>query len=235
MKLSRIIVVLALTFGMVTQLYAAQNKPFELAADVIEYDSSSGIMTGKGAVVLTQDNAVLTGSNVQYNSKSQEAFMTGGVKLVQDNTTLTADELRSYENNHVIASGSVELVRGDSTLTGPQVDYFVDKAYAVIENNGRLVMPDGVMTANKLEANLNDSQVVGTGNVHIVSPTRQLDATSDKVVYYGAKGETGRAVLSGNARAVQEGNVLVGNKLTIYLEDKAVSAQGRSQLVVQPQ
>lgn len=235
MKLSRIILVLALTLGMVTQIYAAQNKPFELAADVIEYDSASGVMTGQGSVKLTQDNAVMTGSNVQYNTKTKEAHITGGVKLVQDNAVMTAEELLSYDNNHIIATGGVELVQGQNTLTGPQLDYYADKAYAVINQSARLTMPDGIMTADKIEAYLNDNQVTGTGHVHLVSETRQLDATSEQAIYYGAKGETGKVILSGNARAVQEGNVLTGNKLTLYLEDKAVNAQGRTKLVIQPQ
>lgn len=236
MKISRITLVLALCLGMVTQLYAEQqNKPFELAADVIEYDSTSGVMTGEGSVKLTQADAVLTGSNAEYNTKTKEARVTGGVKLVQDDAVMTAQEIRSYDNNHIIGIGGIELIKGESTLTGPQIDYYVDKAYAVINSDARLTMPDGVMTANKIEANLNDNQVTGSGNVHLVSQTRQLDATSDQAVYYGAKGETGRVVLTGNARAVQEGNVLTGNKLTLYLEDKAVNAQGRTQLVIQPQ
>lgn len=220
---------------MATQIYAAQDKPFELAADVIEYDSASGIMTGQGSVKLTQANAVITGSNAQYNTKSKEAYVTGNVKLVQDDAVMTAQEVRSYDNNHIIASGGIELVKGESTLTGPEVDYYVDKAYAVINSNARLTMPDGIMTADKIEASLNDNQVTGTGDVHLVSQVRQLDATSDKAVYYGSKGEPGRVILSGNARAVQQGNVLTGNKLTIYLDDKAVNAQGRTQLVIQPQ
>lgn len=235
MRISRILLVLALTLGMVTQIYAAQNKPFELAADVIEYDSATGIMTGEGAVTLTQDKAVLTGSNVQYNTKTQEAYITGGVRLVQDNAVMTAAELRSYGNNHIIASGDIELVQGESTLTGPQLDYYADKGYAIVNANARLSMPDGVMTADKIEAYLNDNKVIGTGHVHLASQTRQLDATSDQAEYFAPKGETGRVILSGNARAVQEGNVLTGHKLTIYLEDQAVSAQGRTKLVIQPQ
>jgi lipopolysaccharide export system protein LptA len=216
-------------------MYAEQSKAFELAADVIEYDSASGMMTGTGAVKLTQGNAVLTGSNVQYNTKTKEAYITGGIRLEQDGAVMTAGEVRSYDNNQFIASGDVELVKADSILTGPQLDYYADKAYAVVNQNARLTMTEGVMTADKIEAYLNDNQVTGTGHVHLVSPARQLDATSEQAVYYGAKGQPGHVILTGNARAVQEGNVLTGSKLTIYLEDKAVNAQGRTQLVIQPQ
>lgn len=235
MKISRILFIAVLVLGITAQIYAEQSKTFELAADVIEYDSSSGMMTGTGAVKLTQGNAVLTGSNVQYNTKTKEAYITGGIRLEQDGAVMTATELRSYDNNRFIASGDVELVKADSTLTGPQLDYYADKAYAVVNQNARLTMTEGVMTADKIEAYLNDNQVTGTGHVHIVNPARQLDATSEQAVYYGAKDQPGRVILSGNARAVQEGNVLTGSKLTIYLEDKAVNAQGRTQLVIQPQ
>lgn len=235
-KLKIFVVAILLSFGTAVAICAETDKPVELNADTIEYDSVQGIMTAQGSVRLTRDGAVLTGPSAQYNTKTKEALVTGGVKVVKEDTTLTAAEVRSYNDNYLVATGQAVLVKGDNTLAGPKIEHWTDKQYSLVTGGARLTMPDGFMTADKVEAFHNEDRAVGSGNVHIISDTRKLDATSDQAVYYGAKtGQQGKAVLTGNARAVQDGNVLTGNTLTIYLDDKAMDAQGRPKLVVKPQ
>lgn len=234
-KLGAVLLAGLLSFGIAAQMQAAQNKPVELAAEVIEYNSATGVMIATGNVRMTQDNAVMTGLSAEYNTKTKEAYVTGGVKVIKDDAILTSAEVRSYENNHIIATGDAVLVKGESRLTGPKIDYYSDKQYALVPEAAHMTMPDGVMTANQIEAYIDENKAIGTGNVHIVSEVRQMDATADKAVYYGAKDAQGKAVLTGNARAVQEGNTLTGETLTIYMDDKAMDAQGRTKLVVKPQ
>lgn len=225
--------------GATTGIYAAQkNAPVELTADTIEYDSTKGLMTAQGGVKMTQDTAVITGAQAEYNTKTKEAYITGGIKAVDGDTTLTAAELRSYNNSHLIASGDALLIKGDSQLTGPQVEYFTDREYALVTGWAKLTTPDGIMTANQVEAYTREDRAVGKGNVHIVSDTHKLDAKADQAVYYGAKAaqNANKVILSGNARAVQDGNTLTGNTLTIYLDGKAMEAGGgRNKLVIKPQ
>lgn len=235
-KISAALIAALVTFGAAASLQAEQNKPVELSAQTIEYNSSTGVMIAQGGVRMIQDNAVLTGTSAEYNTKTREAYVTGGVKVVKEDTTLTSAEVRSYDNNHLVATGNAVLVKGQNTLTGPKIDYYADKQYAVIPGGARLTMPDGFMTADKIEAFIQEDKAVGTGNVHIVSDVRKLDAVADNVTYYGTKGGgQGKAILTGNARAVQEGNILTGETLTIRLNDKAMDATGRTKLVVQPQ
>ncbi|MCX7780724.1 MAG: organic solvent tolerance protein OstA [Negativicutes bacterium] len=222
-----------------TGIYAAQkNSPVELTADTIEYDSVQGIMVAQGGIRLTQDTAIITGAKAEYNTKTKEAYVAGGVKAVDRDATLTAAEIRAYGNSHLIASGDAELVKGDSRLTGPKVEYFTDREYAQVAGPARLATPDSVMTAGMLEAFIREDRAVGKGNVHIVSDKHKLDATADQATYYGAKAQESpnKVILSGNARAVQDGNTLTGNTLTIYLDDKAMQADGgRNKLVIRPQ
>lgn len=235
-KLVIVVLALLISIGMVTAINAEPPKsPVEMSADTIEYDSVQGIMTAQGGVKIIQNNAVLTGANAQYNTKTKEALVTGSVKVIREDSTLTAAEVRSYNENHMVATGGAVLVKGDKTLTGPRIEHWVDKQYSLVPESARMTMPDGFMTTDKLEAFHTEDRAVGSGNVHIVSDVRKLDATSDQAVYYGSKTNQGKVVLSGNARAVQEGNVLTGNTLTIYLDDKAMDAQGRPKLVVKPQ
>jgi lipopolysaccharide export system protein LptA len=234
-KLTTFALSILLIFGLATVIYAAASKPVELSADTIEYDSVQGIMTAQGSVKLIRDKAVLTGISAKYNVKTKEAVITGGVRVVREDSTLTANEVTSYNDNYLVAVGQAVLVKGDSTVAGPKIEHWVDKQYSLVNDGAKLTMTDGVMIADKLEFFHKDSRAVGTGHVHIVSDTRHLDATAEQATYFGAKTDKHSVVLSGNARAVQDGNVLTGKTMTIYLDDKAMDAQGRPQLVVKPQ
>ena len=234
-QIVKIALVLVLSFSGLTHLQAAQNSPVELSADTIEYDSAKDIIIANGNVNMTQQNGVVTGSHAEYNSKSKEAYVTGGVRAVKDDATLLAAEVRSYNNTHMVATGDPVLTKGESTLTGPKIDYYSDKQYAIVTGWAQLTQPDSVMTANQIESFFDEKRVVAQDNVHIVSSVRQLDATADQAVYYGSTGEQGKTVLTGNARAVQEGNVLTGNVMTLYLDKKNIDVQGRSKLVIIPQ
>lgn len=221
----------------VLQAAPAGNKPqpAQLEGDVITYVSKTGIMTATGGVKLTQGNAVMTGNSGEYNTKTQEAIVTGNVKAVKEGSTLTANEVRAYEGmNHLIALGNALLVHKDGTAAGPRMDYFHAKQYAKITGGARLTNKDAVITSAVAEAFFKEDRATADGNVHIVSETRKLDAVSDHAVYYGINGKNGKAELTGNVRAVQDGNVLTGNHVILYLDDSAVDAEGRSKLIIKP-
>lgn len=212
------------------------NTPVEIAAETIEYDAASGLMTATGGVRITQGQAVMTGDRAQYNTKSQEGHLTGGVQAVSEDATLTAAEVKTYNRNtQLVAWGEAVLTKGDQRLTGPRIEYVTTTQYALVPANAKIEMPDGTMTANKIEAFIAEKRAVGTGSVHIVSPTRKLDATADIATYYGDPQGQSKVILSGNARAIQDGNILTGETLTLRLDEKAMGAQGRTKLVITPQ
>ncbi len=234
-KIVHIILGLVLSLSVISYSYAASNKPVELAADTIEYDSAKGIMTAQGNVRIVQENAVMTGANAEYNSKTKEARIYGGVRVVQEDATLLAEEVNSYDNNRIVASGNPILTKGNSRLDGPKIDYYSDKQYAIVNGWARLQTEDSTLTANQIESFFGEDRAVAQGDVRIVSDARKLDAVSDYAVYYGSKEQQGKTILTGNARAVQDGNVLTGNTLTLYMDNKVVDVQGRSKLVITPQ
>jgi len=226
-------VVLVLT--LISGAAYANNRPMELTAETIEYDTNTGIVTAVGSVRLVQDGTVLTGSEATYNTKTQAALLKGGVKAVHEDATLTAEQVQAYDNNHLAASGNVVLVKGTSTVVGSRVDYYADRAYAQIISGAKLTTADGTMTADTLEAFFDEDRAIGSGNVRFVSDVHNVDARADQATYYGSQSGPGKIVLSGNARAVQDGNVLTGNQLVIHLQDRAVQAQGRTKLVITPE
>ncbi|MBP2646311.1 MAG: OstA family protein [Firmicutes bacterium] len=234
-KLAIFVVAVIFSFSVLPILHAESSDAVDLVAETIEYDSTQGLITAQGSVKLTRDGAIVTGETATYNTKSKEAYITGNVKMVRQDTTLHAAEVRSYDNNYMVATGEARLVKGDNTAEGEKIEYWTDKAYSLITGQPKLTMPDGVMTAEKIEAYHNEDKAIGSGQVHIVSDTRKLDATADQAVYYGDKQGQGKVVLTGDARAVQEGNTLTGNTLTLQFDNKTIGAEGRSKLVVTPQ
>ena len=205
-------------------IYAADsNKPVDLSADILEYDTETGVITATGSVKMLQENAILTGENAKYNNKTKQGIVNGNVLVKKDNLTMNAAQVAMEENNHLIAIGNVIVTEADRVLTGPRVDYYIDKEYALIPENAKVTMNDGTITSNKLEAYTKENHIFAEGNVHIVSDTRNLDATADKASYYGE--EKGKVVLSGNAVAVQDNNTLRGNTLTLYLAGEKKAAE----------
>ena len=233
--------VAAVTLGLMllgSGLQAAREKtaqPTQLEGDVITYVSQTGIMTARGGVKMTQGNAVLTGDAGEYNSKTKEAVVTNNVKVVKEGTTLTAAEVRSFDDmTKLVATGTALLVHQDGTAAGPRMEYFPDRQYAKITGGSRLTSKDAVITSAVAEAFFKEDRATADGGVHIVSDSRKLDAVSDHVVYYGLNGKNGKAELTGNVRAVQDGNVLTGNHVILYLDDSAVDSDGRSTLIIKP-
>lgn len=233
--LIRVALVLLLSCSAVSSLQAAQNQPVELSADSIEYDSVKGLIVAQGDVRVVQENTTLTGGSVQYNSKENEAHVKGNGRVVKDDATLVANEIHSYNNTHIVATGDPILTKGTSKLMGPTIDYDSVKQYAIVTGGASLTTDDTNMTANQIESFFSENRAVAQGDVHIVSSPRNLDATADQAVYYGKNGEQGKTVLTGNVRAVQEGNTLTGHTMTLYLDSKTIDVQGRSKLVIIPQ
>lgn len=243
---SRQLIVAAALVISATSLYAmaapqsqpqsSDKTPVELLADTIDYDAKKGVIVANGTVRITQGQAVITGARAEYNTNSQEGRITGGVKAIKDDATLTASEVQTYKNNtYLVAIGDAVLIKGENRLTGPRVEYFADTQYALVPQDGKIEMPDGIMTADKIEAFLPENSATGTGNVHIVSPVRKLDATSNTATYYGEPKGQSKVILKGNAHAVQDGNTFTGEILTLRLDENAVDSQGgRSKLVIIP-
>ncbi len=236
----RTIKLAALLLGMLLLAPTLQAAPepaktTQLDGDVITYISKTGVMTAKGGVKLTQGNAVMTGDNGEYNTKTKEAVMTGNVKAVKEDSTLTAAEVRSFDDmKRLVATGEALLVHKNGTAAGPRMEYFPERQYANITGGARLTNKDAVLTSKVAEAFFQEDRATADGNVHIVSEPRKMDAVSDHAIYYGINGKNGKADLVGNVRVIQDGNVLTGNHVIMYLDDSAMDTEGRSKLVIQP-
>lgn len=205
------------------------KDPSQLNADIVEYDMQSGVMTAAGNVLLRQGTARATGKRAMYNANTQEAYLLDDVIAIRDNVRITCDRLLSNGAGHMQADGNVYGVQtiepdanypdGDTrTFMGDHVDFYPnEKNHVVIPGGGLLTSSDGDFTADFMEGWLDDEYYFGTGNAHAISPPRDMEAGGDRMEYFGKDG--GKAVITGNAWAVQENNTMRGNRLTIYLAD----------------
>lgn len=197
-------------------LYAA-DEPINMDADTVEYDMETGLVTAKGDVLMVQGALKVSGQEAQYNSKTQEGMVEGNVIAVQSekNMRVTAHKVVSDVQQHMTATGDVYGTMEDKTFSGPIVEYFQPQDYVLIKQGGTITSKDGVFTADEMEGYLTEEHLIGRGNAHVVSQPNDMEAGGDVLNYYGL--DQGKAVLTGNAWAVQYNNTLKSNQLTIVL------------------
>ncbi len=217
MKINKIAVALAMALTLnVANIYAADDEPATLDADTVEYDMKTGQAKAEGNVLMTRGITKLTGLKASYNVNTKEGEVEGNVIGVRDKMRITCDKLKSDGPGHMYATGNVRGREEDKTFEGDYVEYFPEqKSYVKIPGGGKVTSKDGVFTANKMEGSLEEEHYIGTGNAHLISPPNDLEAGGDKVDYVGK--EINRAILTGNAWAVQNNHLVRGNVLTIYL------------------
>lgn len=215
-KRKKILLALVVSVVLPMQGISAAGEPAELNADTVEYDMSTGLATANGGVTMTRGTSRVTGLRVTYNTKTQEGTVEGNVVATTDDTRITCAKIMTDGQNHMLATGGVYGTQGDKSFSGEQVDYYPNQnKYVLIASGGTISSADGTFTANRLEGWLDDAHYVGSGNAHLVSPPKDMEAGGDRMDYYGM--EQGRVVVTGNAWAVQDNNTMKSNRLTIYL------------------
>ncbi|MCR5834245.1 MAG: hypothetical protein K6G55_06320 [Selenomonadaceae bacterium] len=207
-----------------------EKLPSEVNADVIEYDMKTGLVTAEGNILLKHGTTKATGLHALFNVNTKEAHLIGDVIVVREDMRITCNSLINNGQGHMAADGNVIAIQtvtptekypeGDTrTFTGEHVDYFPDdKKHVVIPAGGMAESKvEGTFTADHMEGWIDDEHYIGTGNAHLVSKTRNLEAGGNQVDYSGK--EAGKAVLSGNAWAYQDNNTIRGNRLVVYMAD----------------
>lgn len=205
--------------------FAAQGSGFNVKADEIEYDMTSGNGTAKGNVVIFHDGGKATAAAAEFNSKTMSGKLTGGVVADKDDAHITCATFVMHNEDFVSAVGEASVTKEDKTLTAEQIDYHSDVEYAeTIGSWGQLTSTDGsVLTAAQITYNGKTGLAEATGNVDIVSPPRNLTAKADKAIY--DTNNDGKVELIGNATATQDGNTVSGNRLIMNNAGNAAAGQ----------
>ena len=243
-KLKKICAALSAAMLVSSVALAAQKDdvPSEVNADAIEYDMNTGVVSAEGNVLLKHGTTKATGLHALFNVNTKEASLIGNVIVVDEDMRITCNALMSNGQGHMVADGDViakqtvapneKYPSGDTrTFTGEHIDFFPDDRKHVLIPGGGIAKSEveGTFTADSLEGWIDDERYIGTGNAHLVCQTRNLEAGGDQVDYDGK--QEGKAVLSGNAWAIQDNNTIRGNRLTVYLaDDGTLKAEPRIQM-----
>ena len=229
--------IIAALFAILTlnSFVTAENLPAELNADSVEYDMNTETITADGNVILTQGTDRVTANHGVYNFKTQQAVLSGNVVAIRDNTRIECDSITS-DGEHMIARGNVYGVQDDKTFRGEQVDYYPnDRKHILISTGGVVTSNDGTFSADHLEGWIDEGHYIGTGNAHLSSPPKELEAGGDRIDYYTTDPENrlntqsrGVVIVEGNAWANQKGNSLKGNRLTLHVADNGGSNESSS-------
>ena len=204
-----------------------------ITADTLTYNGNEDTAQAKGNVVITRGTAKMTGAEGIYYFADQSATLSGGVSYVDGATSLTAATVTAYADQSLAASGGVEMHADDRTLRGATVTYRPSDGYGTIDGDAYLAVPGTEMTAGHVEAYVNEIRMIGTGGVRLSHPELAFADTADAITYTQTPGaDDGFAVLTGNARAVQNGNTLNGPALEVRLKEQSVETKGRSTLVI---
>ena len=222
-----------LAIGSFTAVQAA-DAPTSIKADVIEYNTKTGITTAKGNVVISQQDGQATAAAAEYNTKNKTGKLTGGVVAIKDDARITCDTLVLHDENHTTAIGNAAMKKQDKTLRAAQVEYYKDRNFMeTVGSWGELAMDDGsVLTAGYINYDGRVGYATAENNVQIVSNARNLTAAADKATY--DTNNQGTIELTGNATATQNGNTISGNQLRIINENNTSEASGNVKMVYIP-
>lgn len=221
---------------LIFALAASQAAANEITADVLTYDGKNQVATASGHVVIYGDEGeTMTGEYGEYHFGERSAYLTGGVHYAKGESTMNAETIHLAADRTITGTGGVSAFDADNqrTLRGDLVSYNSETGYGRVEGNGFVATPDGSMTAPFIEGNVKEIRIVATGGVGFESEKHGLVGSGDQAVFTKSPDkEDGKVVLTGNARATQNGNTFEGPELVFTAEDNAVVTRGRSRLVI---
>ena len=223
-----------------TILYAAPAKDAKYSVDAqeIEYDMESGDGTTTGKTTIKHDGGTAVGQKgATFNSKKRTGHLYGGVVADKGDEHLRSQELFMYTDKYVSAVGNAVVIKGNRKLEAPRVDFHDDTKFAeTLGGFARLSDTDGSwLKAGKITYDMKAGLANATGGVSLESKPRKLTGTGNTAIYN--TNETGYIELIGNAKAVQDGNTVTGDKLRITNVSDNYSkshAQGNVQIVFVP-
>ncbi len=228
---------LLLMAAMTAVVYAAEpgSNKYSVTADELEYDVETGEGRARGHVVLADNLGTARGEEATFNSKDMSGILKGKVVADRDGAHIECEEFIVYNQDDMTARGGALLSKEGKTLTAPRVDYFKKRQYAeTIGGWAKLTDVDGsVMDARKIDYNLATGIAHAYDNVTFDSPARKMSGSADQVVY-DTKRDGGVLDLIGHAKAVQDGNLVQGNKLRLTNNSQA-AANGKVKIIYIPE
>ena len=129
--------------------------------------------------------------------------ITSAEELVAEPIQIEADRMESHQaRNEVLFSGHVEAVQGDVII----------RADEMTVNYGDRSNNDSTHQESEVSRNIN--MILARGNVTIIK--EGWTATGDSMDFFARER---KVVLTGNAKALQDKNIISGDSITLYLDE----------------
>lgn len=168
-----------------SSLVYAVDKPIELTADTIEYNSMTDMATAQGNVTVIADGGKLTGNNAQYDFATKKITINGNVQVHKGDLSLLAGYLEATNNNIYTAREHVQMVKGPNTLVGPEIIYNQQANTLLMPNGGSANGPEAQLSGNYLEGNLATNSYEARGNVFLFNKANDIKSYSNSANYIG--------------------------------------------------
>jgi lipopolysaccharide transport protein LptA len=172
-------------------------------------------------------------SNLSWKLEDQQLLCTGGIVLNKGEVTGYAEKLSGDVGlEKVRLEGSPRVVilpAGMTPITLEANAFEVISATDLIVANGSpaIFWEEAKITADTLQYQQTKQQLEMTGNV--VISYKDIQAWGQAAQYLTGRNEI---ILQGDARAVQGGNRLNGNKVVVSLKDQRVAVMGKGKVTI---
>lgn len=227
----------ALVASAIMMMGAAPQNDVVITADNLSYNGQTGRADGTGNLVITDGDKTMTGASGWYNVRTKAGEVSGGVSVIGTDLAMSADRVQTKNDKEFTAYGKVHLQKDDKQVFGETVTYNTETEFGDVLGNGRVVAEGTTLTGDHIQGWMKEIRAIAQGNVTFANPARQVSGSADQATYTQTPNkQDGVVVLTGNARAIQNGNLINAPVLTIHLDNNsAETSGGRSTLVIVPQ
>jgi len=187
--------------------------------------------------VETEESVVnIQADNVIYDKSTDKMIFRGNVIITQEDITLTAKEADFNVDTKVgNIIGEIELVQTDITITGENLEAFLNDKRYIFQNMVKLIQErkdkddkeDNIIWNCKLLEILTDTRdLTATGEVKIFK--KDYIITAEKAIYYD---QEQKIDLIGQVRIEEEDKKrwISGEKAVFYIETEKLEVEGKVQ------
>lgn len=208
----------------------------DITADELVYDFNQKTVIANGNVVIKDGESVITGTSGKYDFNDKTLSLTGGVVYTKGLDRLSAENVYINSDKTMICKGGaqIDFKSENILLAGDEISYNQNSGIGNINGNGYLKSSDGIIKATHIEGRMKDVKITAFGGVEIIGYSQNIHAFGEKLIYTKSKenGTDGKLILTGNAKATQNGNSFEGEELIFKEEEKIIETNGRSTMTI---
>ena len=210
-----------------------RRGPVVLEAPAVRYSTRDQIVIASSGVSYGDEMLTASAGTVTVWLREGRAVAENEVQVayrLSEPVELRAGRVELLQKPRVlIASGAARLARGPWAITADQITYDHPARRAVASGSVQAHTPDGMLGADRVEAQLLAEELIADGHVVITRDT--VEGHAAHAVF---RQQAGQAELSGDALVRLGRNAVQAPVITIDLRARRVTATGGAHLVGYP-